>query len=410
VSDDRELEKLLQFLYLCPVGLVDHGANGEVRMMNALAVQMLMPLSRDGQMENVFTALEEVAPDLSTLVQGYTARSGMIVQERAITVRNQRVPRHYSLSILRIEGDTHMAALSDVTQTVVNGEIARAALRSQAAQEGRVEILTGVLHDIGNGITGIGTRTAILEATPPWEELDQLSRLGAFVRQHQTTLEAAFGVNKAAALLSFVDTVVGCLQQRAAEWRETVTLFSKSISHVQEIINIQRQFVHAGSATRRVIYPEELLEVALALQHDFLQRRGIAVTTKLEPDLGCLEGDRTRLIQVFVNVLKNVAEAFDATGGGTRRRTLRIVIRRLASDHLEFSFTDDACGFDAPGGTLAITRGQTTKANGSGLGLSSSVQTISSHDGTLTLRSPGRGLGATCCIVLPTKTPTEATP
>jgi hypothetical protein len=209
VSDDRELEKLLQFLYLCPVGLADHGTSGEVRMMNALAVQMLMPLSRDGQMENLFTVLAEAAPDLSTLVQGYTARSGMIVQDRAITVRNQREPRHYSLSILRIEGDTHMAALSDVTQTVVNGEIARTALRSQATQEGRVEILTGVLHDIGNGITGIGTRTAILGATPRWEELDQLSKLGAFVRQYQTALEAALGTDKATALLSFVDTLVG---------------------------------------------------------------------------------------------------------------------------------------------------------------------------------------------------------
>jgi hypothetical protein len=73
-------------------------------------------------------------------------------------------------------------------QTVVNEEIARAALRSQAAQEGRVEIPTGILHDIGNGITGMGTRTAILEAAPPWDELDQLSKLGAFFRKHQTAL------------------------------------------------------------------------------------------------------------------------------------------------------------------------------------------------------------------------------
>jgi signal transduction histidine kinase len=377
-------------------------------MMNALAVQMLMPLSPDGQMENVFTVLGEVAPDLPTLVQGYAAPSGMIVQDRAITIRNQREPRHYSLSILRIEGDTYMAALNDVTQTVVSEEIARAALRSQAAQEGRVEILTGVLHDIGNGITGMGTRTAILGAAPPWEELDQLSKLGAFFRKHQTALEAALGADKAVALLSFVDAVVGRFQHRAAEWRETVALFSKSILHVQEIINIQRQFVLGGSTTRRMLYPGELLEDALAIQRGSLDKRGIAVVTKLDPDLDPFDGDRTRLIQVFVNILKNVAEAFDANGCGAARRTLGIVIRRLPPDHLEFSFTDNACGFEAPGGTLTITRGHTTKQSGSGLGLSSCVQTVASHQGTFTLRSPGRGLGATCRIVLPMKTPTEA--
>jgi len=408
VSDAGEIEKLLRFLYLCPVGLADHGGQGEVRMMNALAVQMLMPLSPDGQMENVFTVLGEVAPDLPTLVQGYAAPSGMIVQDRAITVRNQREPRHYSLSILRIEGDTYMAALNDVTQTVVSEEIARAALRSQAAQEGRVEILTGILHDIGNGITGMGTRTAILGAAPPWEELDQLSKLGAFFRKQQTALEVALGADKAVALLSFVDAVVVRFQQRAAEWRETVALFSKSILHVQEIINIQRQFVLGGSTTRRMLYPGELLEDALAIQRGSLEKRGIAVVTKLDPDLDPFDGDRTRLIQVFVNILKNVGEAFDANGRGAARRTLGIVIRRLPPDHLEFSFTDNACGFEAPEGTLTITRGHTTKQSGSGLGLSSCVQTVASHQGTFTLRSPGRGLGATCRIVLPMKTPTEA--
>lgn len=408
MSDDAEIEKLLRFLYLCPVGLADHGADGQVRMMNALAVKMLMPLSSDGQMENFFTVLEKVAPDLATLVQGYAAPSGMIVQDRAINVRNRREPRHYSLSILRIEGDTYMAALSDVTQTVVNEEIARAALRSQAAQEGRVEILTGVLHDIGNGITGMGTRTAILGAAPPWDELDQLSKLGAFLRQHRPALEAALGPDKAAALLNFVETVVGRFQHRAAEWRETVGLFSKSILHVQEIINIQRQFVHGGSTTRRMLDPGELVEDALAIQRGSFHKRGIEVVTTLDPDLGSFDGDRTRLMQVFVNVLKNAAEAFDVNGSKTARRTLRIRIRRLPPGHLEFSFTDNASGFDAPGGFLTITRGQTTKQSGTGLGLSSCVQTVASHQGTFTLRSPGRGLGATCCIVLPIKMVAEA--
>jgi signal transduction histidine kinase len=271
-----------------------------------------------------------------------------------------------------------------------------------------VEILTGILHDIGNGITGMGTRTAILEAAPPWDELDQLSKLGAFFRKHQAALEAALSTDKAAALLSFVDTVIGRFQHRATEWRETIGLFSKSILHVQEIINIQRQFVHGGSTTRRMLNPEELLEDALAIQRASLDKRRIAVVTKLDPDLGPFDGDRTRLIQVFVNVIKNAAEAFDANESEPARRTLRIVIRRLPPDHLEFSFADNACGFEAPRGILAITRGHTTKQGGSGLGLSSCVQTVTSHQGTFTLRSPGRGLGTTCCIVLPMKVPTEA--
>ncbi|HEY0793221.1 MAG TPA: HAMP domain-containing sensor histidine kinase [Chthoniobacterales bacterium] len=401
MTDDGEIERLLRFLYLCPVGLADHAANGDVRMMNALAVQMLMPLASDGHIDNLFTVLAESVPDLSTLVQGYGPPFGTIVQDRQFSVRGEPEPRHYALSILRIGGDTFMATLSDVTQAVLNEEIARTALRAQAVQEGRVEILTGILHDIGNGITGMGTRTAILGAAPPWEELPQLEKLGPFLRQQPAALEAGLGVDRAAALLSFVDAVVIRLQQRAAEWRETVALFSKSILHVQEILNIQRQFIQGGTLPRGVLLPGELLEDALAIQRGSLHKRGIEVTTEVDPDLGPLEVDRTRLIQVLVNVLRNVAEAFDVNGSKADRRTLHVVVRRIRPDHLEFVFADNACGFDVPGGVFAITRGKTTKQTGSGLGLSTCAQIVASHHGTFTLRSAGRGQGATCSVVLP---------
>lgn len=401
----EESERLLKFLYLCPVGLADVSASGEVRMMNALAVQLLMPLASDGQMENLFHVLASAAPDLSKKVAAFTGDSGAIEKNRRLRVRVGDAERHYSLNLLRVEGDTYMAAVNDITQVVLNEAITREAQQVQAVQQGRVEVLTSVLHDIGNGITGIGTRTAVLNASPVWEELEQLGKLAGFLRQRRALLDPALGADKTTALLGFADTVTTRLQARAEQWRDTITFYATAIAHVQDVINIQRQFIRGGSGTERGSFAvTELLDDAIAIQRTSLEKRGVALVLDYAPNLPRIEADRTRLIQVFVNTLKNVAEAFDTmeTAAG---RSLRIAVQTVPDEKLEIVFTDNACGFAAPDGQLEVTRGQTTKAAGSGLGLHASAQIIASHQGTFTLRSSGPSMGAVCTIQLPLRQP-----
>ena len=45
-----EYETLLQFLYMAPVGLVQASLDGDIAMINPLSAQLLMPVSRDGNL------------------------------------------------------------------------------------------------------------------------------------------------------------------------------------------------------------------------------------------------------------------------------------------------------------------------------------------------------------------------
>lgn len=150
----EESERLLRFLYLCPVGLADFGPDGEVRMMNAVAAQLLMPIARRGQLDNLFHALADVAPDLRQAVATYSPSSGPVVRGQVLHVAAGAARRHYSLDVIRIDHDTYMAALGDVTEAVDNETVAREALQLTAVQEGRFEVLTSVLHDIGTPSPG----------------------------------------------------------------------------------------------------------------------------------------------------------------------------------------------------------------------------------------------------------------
>jgi len=115
----EEYEALMQFLYLAPVGLAQASLSGEVLMLNPKSAQLLMPLSRDGRLDNLFTVLEEVAPQLRSLVAAFDEPSGVVCDSvrihTAATAAGQAVPQVISVSLLKLEGLRLMAVFNDVT-------------------------------------------------------------------------------------------------------------------------------------------------------------------------------------------------------------------------------------------------------------------------------------------------------
>jgi diguanylate cyclase (GGDEF)-like protein/PAS domain S-box-containing protein len=116
--DAQEYEALLQFLYMAPVGLVQLAADGAILMLNPLSAQLLMPLSRDGSLTNLFDALEPVAPDLRLLCADYAADTGQVCDATRLYLHADDAgsgPQVLSLSMLKLDSSRLMAVLSDVT-------------------------------------------------------------------------------------------------------------------------------------------------------------------------------------------------------------------------------------------------------------------------------------------------------
>ncbi|CAN5755977.1 hypothetical protein BH09PSE5_BH09PSE5_05410 [soil metagenome] len=124
-SADEEYEALIQFLYLAPVGLVQISVDGEIVMINPISAQLLMPLSRDGSLSNLFDALEPLAPDLRHLVADFGATHGMVCDGMRLQVnagtrneRGGRDPQVLSLTVLKLDEQRLMAVLSDISVQV----------------------------------------------------------------------------------------------------------------------------------------------------------------------------------------------------------------------------------------------------------------------------------------------------
>ena len=115
----EEYEALLQFLYLAPVGLVQASIDGDIVMINPASARMLMPLSRDGNLTNLFDALGSQAPDLRQMIASFEPRHGMVCDALQIEwnacAPGRADSRMLALSLLKLDEHRLMAVLGELT-------------------------------------------------------------------------------------------------------------------------------------------------------------------------------------------------------------------------------------------------------------------------------------------------------
>ena len=130
MNDTREdYEALLQFLYLAPVGLIQTNGDGAVVLINPRSAQLLMPLSREGNLDNLFDVLAEVAPDLRHSASSFALSSGPVCEDNHLYIHASTCGRPgvqvISLSLYKLDNSRFMAVLNDVTLQVKRERLIR---------------------------------------------------------------------------------------------------------------------------------------------------------------------------------------------------------------------------------------------------------------------------------------------
>lgn len=117
-----EHEALLQFVYMAPVGLVQFGPVGDIHFINPLSAALLMPLSSDGSLDNLFAVLEPVAPELRKMFDDFAASSGTVCEGYRVQltagVPGREDAKVLGLSIVKLDPSRAMAVVSDVSLIV----------------------------------------------------------------------------------------------------------------------------------------------------------------------------------------------------------------------------------------------------------------------------------------------------
>jgi len=131
-------EELLQLLYLCPVAVLKLGRTGTIRLINSEGARLLVPVAPGGIVENLYDIFAVAAPELVTMARTFPKPSGRICDEFRVligaTSGRRTISRIFSVTLQKIDDDTVIAVIADVTKAVMQEDEKRAAeARLQAA-------------------------------------------------------------------------------------------------------------------------------------------------------------------------------------------------------------------------------------------------------------------------------------
>jgi signal transduction histidine kinase len=139
----------------------------------------------------------------------------------------------------------------------------------------------------------------------------------------------------------------------------------------------------------------------MAMLYASIEKRAIRITLAIPEELPEIFGDRTRLMQVLLNIIKNSVEAIDISA---TEKAICIKAHTM-NEEVVLQVSDNGHGFDELTGRQLFQRGFTTKASGSGLGLDHCRYIIESHGGSIALTSEGFGKGSLTTIRFTIKNP-----
>ena len=164
------------------------------------------------------------------------------------------------------------------------------------------------------------------------------------------------------------------------------------IRRIEEIVADLRTFARADDTP---LAPCDVREVLLEAQRlaSVRTRRVAIVQLVLPPDLPPVAASRTRLVQVFVNLLVNAADALADARPRGRLGTIRLEGTRV-DDAVEIAVVDDGPGIPPDILARLFDPFFTTKAEGegTGLGLPLAREFVERFGGTLTAENvPGGG-------------------
>ncbi len=196
----------------------------------------------------------------------------------------------------------------------------------------------------------------------------------------------------------------------AEEDRSLLSLIYDETDRICDLVDRMEEFTDSSSLSRQGINIHQVLEhVRRVSQAGFA--RHIRFIEAYDPSLPLVSGDRDRLVQVFLNLVKNAAEAAPKVGGQIGITThyqhgLRVTLSN-SEERLELPITVEVRdnGPGVPGDMVdhLFDPFVTSKHKGGGLGLSLVAKIVNDHQGVVSY-VPG-SQGAIFRIRLPATSP-----
>ena len=301
--------------------------------------------------------------------------------------------RTLSLRLLHAELDQRNteleSALEDLQQT-------QSQLVDMAHRAGMTEIATGVLHNVGNVLNSVNVSVTLLSERVAKSKINNVSKLAELMQEHSEFFTGNADYPKLQKIPQYVTLLSESLSGERTELSDEIRNLVDKVQHIKNIISAQQNYA------RHVTFNEtidlhHLIEDLLSMHGPVIQKHKLQV----QRDFGTLPPvtvEKSKLLQVLDNLIKNATEAMASSAGEQHQLTIR---SREEDGRAVVTVTDSGHGIEANDLENVFRFGFTTKSNGNGFGLHSAAIAMSDIGGAISVASEGPGRGATFTVTVP---------
>jgi len=288
---------------------------------------------------------------------------------------------------------------NQLSRTLIELRETQKTLVEVAHRAGMAEIATGVLHNVGNVLNSVKVSSQFLKERVENSKVKGLEKAVNLFKEHKHDLGSYITSDKRGKMLpEFLIKLVEALKEEQDIYSEELINLNTGISHVEEIIAVQQDYAGVSGITEMILLTK-MMDDVVKMYHDSFSVHKIKVHknySKVAPILI----EKGKLMQVFVNILKNAEESLIIKSKEYKVITINILEDKESQ---KVEVIDNGYGINEEDLGSIFLYGFSTKKHSKGFGLHTSALTVAEFNGKIFANSDGKDKGAKFTIIIPKK-------
>jgi tetratricopeptide (TPR) repeat protein len=268
-----------------------------------------------------------------------------------------------------------------------------------AHRAGMAEIATGILHNVGNVLNSVKVSSQILKERIKKSKISGLKNALGLIKEHTTDLGGYITSDEKGKLLpEYLIKVGETLENERDTYLNELSDLHNGIDHIEEIVRVQQDYA-GGSGIVESASLSKMMDDVLKMNQDIFNKHKIKVVKHFKETVP-ISAEKGKLMQVFVNIIKNAWESLLVKDA--KDKVITISISEDEENKCQVvDIIDNGIGVAKENLNKIFSYGFTTKKDGKGYGLHTSAIIMAKLNGKLSVHSNKGKIGAKFEIVIP---------
>jgi signal transduction histidine kinase len=285
-------------------------------------------------------------------------------------------------------------------QFLAEQERLRSQLGEAAYKMEMADVASTVLHNVGNVLTSVTVAANMVESVVDQSSVFLVNRMAELIKAHDQDLGTYLTEDpKGKRIPPSLEKLGTYLIEEQKTILKEMKGLVRNIRHMKQIIASHQAMAKSVGQVEQISLAN-VLSHAMELSFQPGDERWITIRPNYQ-QVPTVLVDQHQLLQILVNLLRNAKQSMLQQVQDSHDLNLSVKYQDDDEAFVVMTIQDSGIGIAPEDLSKMFTRGFTTKTDGNGIGLHSSILAIQNMGGSMHVQSEGVGRGATFTLTFP---------